>query len=288
MMALAAVTTGCNSFGLCAKRESELNCPTDVRKTVPWCAGEDAVFVCPCGPEGNFYGHRPTCWRDWPTTAAAWRDMSCGPTVVSETTTAGEPNPFRGTQVVPTPAPERMPDPIELPPLPTPEPQLEPQTQPLPQPLLQPKAIEESAQPDVLGPPVLPPKTSAIQQPASTAVAATAPETLPVEVAAPRDTKIKFVAAKSRLTAPVGQAPAPFVEPAAAAVEVVDETMVNHADFAKVVDATNGEETANFLAPADEASAPQQTAGSAPQGNEPLGTASPTFVRPSIKVQLLR
>ena len=70
---------GCHRYGMLVKRESELNCPTDIRKTVPWCAGEDAIFRCPCGPSSNFYGHKPTCWRNWPLPGAKWRDAYCPP-----------------------------------------------------------------------------------------------------------------------------------------------------------------------------------------------------------------
>lgn len=278
MTALAVVTAGCHSFGICAKRESELNCPTDVRKTVPWCAGEDAVFACPCGPNENFYGHRATCWRDWPTSAAAWRDMSCGPTVIAETTTVGESNPFRGQPATPTPAPEAIPNPIELPPLPAPEPQIGPN----------PKAIEEGAKAQPLGPPVLPPKTSAIQQPASTGIATAPTAAAPAAVEAPRDTKIKFVAAKSQLTPPVGLPPAPVIEPAAAAVEVVDEASVAYAEYSSVASVADGPQAVSELPPVADFVAPQQSAANASADNAPLGTASPTFVRPSIKVKLLR
>ncbi|MEM8946767.1 MAG: hypothetical protein AAGD11_16455 [Planctomycetota bacterium] len=75
--ALLAIT-GCKSTGLLAKREAEKCCPTDIRKTVPWCAGEDALFQCPCEPSPVFYGYKPTCWRTWPASGAAWRDVHCG------------------------------------------------------------------------------------------------------------------------------------------------------------------------------------------------------------------
>jgi hypothetical protein len=61
------------------KRASENECPTDIRKTHYWCLGEDAVFHYPCGPDPEFYGHQPTCWREWPTSAAEWRDLHCQP-----------------------------------------------------------------------------------------------------------------------------------------------------------------------------------------------------------------
>lgn len=65
---------GCNHYGCMVKRQSELDCPTDIRKTVPWCAGEDAIFHCPCGPSSTYYGARPPGWRPWPSSGAQWRD----------------------------------------------------------------------------------------------------------------------------------------------------------------------------------------------------------------------
>jgi hypothetical protein len=76
--AIIAAVCGCHSFGAGAKRDAELACPTDIRKTVPWCAGEDAIFHCPCGPGEEFYGHKATCWRVWPAPATVWRDSQCG------------------------------------------------------------------------------------------------------------------------------------------------------------------------------------------------------------------
>jgi hypothetical protein len=69
---------GCHHWGYYPKRQSELNCPTDIRQTIPWCAGEDAVFRCPCGPSPHFYGHKPTCWGNWPAPGPEWRDSYCG------------------------------------------------------------------------------------------------------------------------------------------------------------------------------------------------------------------
>lgn len=76
-MCSALLANGCH-HGLLQKRQSEMNCPTDIRKTIPWCAGEDAIFRCPCGPSSNFYGHKPTCWGYWPAPGAEWRDSYCG------------------------------------------------------------------------------------------------------------------------------------------------------------------------------------------------------------------
>lgn len=78
-LACVVLLSGCHQFGYLVKRESELNCPTDIRQTVPWCAGEDAIFRCPCGPSHDFYGHKPTCWGIWPAPGAQWRDAYCGP-----------------------------------------------------------------------------------------------------------------------------------------------------------------------------------------------------------------
>lgn len=69
--------SGCH-LGLLEKAESERNCPTDIRQTVPWCFGEDAIFYCPCRPGEDFHGHKPTCWKMWPTSGAEWRDVYCG------------------------------------------------------------------------------------------------------------------------------------------------------------------------------------------------------------------
>lgn len=57
----------CQAFPL----PGEGHCPTDARRI--YCgAGEEAVRRCPCGPDRDFYGHKPTEWRAWP---AGWR---CG------------------------------------------------------------------------------------------------------------------------------------------------------------------------------------------------------------------
>ena len=61
-----AVSSGCLCKGICTKRDNELCCPTDVRKTHFWCFGEDAIIHGPCGPKEELYGYEPTCWRAWP------------------------------------------------------------------------------------------------------------------------------------------------------------------------------------------------------------------------------
>src|SRR5690606_29569223 len=74
LIAVVIPLTGCHHYGFLVKREQELECPTDIRQTVPWCAGEDAVFQCPCGPSSHYHGMRPPAWRPWPTSGAEWRD----------------------------------------------------------------------------------------------------------------------------------------------------------------------------------------------------------------------
>ena len=64
--------------GLMMKRKQEIQCPTDIRQKVPWCAGEDALFHGPCGPDSDFYGMKPTCWGEWPASGADWRNAFCG------------------------------------------------------------------------------------------------------------------------------------------------------------------------------------------------------------------
>lgn len=67
----AATSEGCLCCGICTKRENELCCPTDIRKTHCWCFGEDAIMRGPCGPKEELYGYEPTYWRAWPTTFPA-------------------------------------------------------------------------------------------------------------------------------------------------------------------------------------------------------------------------
>ena len=81
LVCLAALS-GCRC-GCLEKRGTELAFPTDVRKSQFWCFGEDALFHYPSSPKGEFYGHRPTCWREWPADGAEWRDLHCGPPIES-------------------------------------------------------------------------------------------------------------------------------------------------------------------------------------------------------------
>jgi hypothetical protein len=76
-----AAASGCH-VGCCSKRASEKKCPTDIRKMHCWCFGEDALFRYPCGPNSIYYGHKATCWREWPSSGSEWRDAHCGPPIV--------------------------------------------------------------------------------------------------------------------------------------------------------------------------------------------------------------
>src|SRR5947208_3719003 len=51
----------------------ECNCPTDARRLY-LATGEEAVRRCPCGPDQQYYGLKPTNWRAWP---AGWRCSTC-------------------------------------------------------------------------------------------------------------------------------------------------------------------------------------------------------------------
>jgi len=118
MILVALATCGCKSVGIGAKREAEKCCPTDIRKTVPWCAGEDALFQCPCEPDATYYGYKPTCWGIWPSSGAAWRDSHCGHVhhgaILTELTNRNpELIPLPQTESYPTPMPEIPSQPLQ-------------------------------------------------------------------------------------------------------------------------------------------------------------------------------
>jgi hypothetical protein len=70
LLALAP-TSGCFCLALPLPGENE--CPTDARRLYCTC-GEEAVRRCPCGPDREFYGLKPTCWREWPE---GWQCNGC-------------------------------------------------------------------------------------------------------------------------------------------------------------------------------------------------------------------
>lgn len=57
-------------LGGCTLSRNEDCCPTDARRLVYSCAGQEAVRQGPCGPNEAYYGHHPTCWSAWPD---GWR-----------------------------------------------------------------------------------------------------------------------------------------------------------------------------------------------------------------------
>jgi hypothetical protein len=126
---LIAAVSGCHSHGAMVKREAESSCPTDIRQMVPWCAGEDAIFHCPCGLSGEFHGHKPTCWRTWPAPATVWRDSYCGGVLTEMPVVADEP------EMMVLPPMEEVPAPVEEAPIETLEGEgaAAPTLQPLPQ-----------------------------------------------------------------------------------------------------------------------------------------------------------
>ncbi|HEY3395252.1 MAG TPA: hypothetical protein VGK58_21300 [Lacipirellulaceae bacterium] len=81
------------------------------------------MFRYPCGPNRVFYGHKATCWREWPTSGSHWRDVHCGPPMSPEVmpheaelfgvpgagpvpAEGDETNPFRGEAGEAPPLPE--------------------------------------------------------------------------------------------------------------------------------------------------------------------------------------
>jgi hypothetical protein len=65
---LACVLAGCCCQAIPCLPD-ERHCPTDARRLY-WTFGEEAVRRCPCGPDREFYGLKPTQWRSWPE---GWR-----------------------------------------------------------------------------------------------------------------------------------------------------------------------------------------------------------------------
>src|SRR3954467_589064 len=63
----------------------ECQCPTDARNLYLG-TGEEAVRRCPCGPDQQFYGLKPTNWRAWPD---GWRCNTCAH--IPESATYEEP-----------------------------------------------------------------------------------------------------------------------------------------------------------------------------------------------------
>src|SRR5262245_39153873 len=70
-LALLAAASGCCCQAVPLPDENR--CPTDARRLYCSC-GEEAVRRGPLGPGSEFYGLKPTCWREWPE---GWRCNGC-------------------------------------------------------------------------------------------------------------------------------------------------------------------------------------------------------------------
>jgi hypothetical protein len=126
-----AVSSGC-ICGACTKRENELCCPTDIRKTHFWCFGEDAIIHGPCGPKPEFYGYEPTCWREFPEVPPCCDTHSCGVPISPPPLNEAPPS-SPTEQLPPAPSPQNV-DPFSgnLHPVPRPSPPLPEQSSALP------------------------------------------------------------------------------------------------------------------------------------------------------------
>ena len=77
--------SGCCLPGIPLPGENQ--CPTDARRLYCTC-GEEAVRRCPCGPDREFYGLKPTCWREWPE---GWQCNGCEGLPYVDRDLCGEP-----------------------------------------------------------------------------------------------------------------------------------------------------------------------------------------------------
>lgn len=82
---------GVASVGCQLNRSEEQCCPTDARRLVYSCAGQEAVRQGPCGPNEAFYGHHPTCWGSWPNGWEVYQADHCAQaTAVAATPVASD------------------------------------------------------------------------------------------------------------------------------------------------------------------------------------------------------
>lgn len=72
LLGTLAVVSGCCCQAI--PLPGECDCPTDARRLY-WSCGEEAVRRCPCGPDHEYYGLKPTSWRQWPV---GWRCSQSG------------------------------------------------------------------------------------------------------------------------------------------------------------------------------------------------------------------
>ncbi|MCA9260168.1 MAG: hypothetical protein KDA61_13245 [Planctomycetales bacterium] len=142
VVALAA--SGCHLN--MAYRDGEGSCPTDARAI--YCGvGEQAVRKCPCHPDEQFHGYKPTCWNAWPTGWDAYRDERCAAACACET-----PAVMSEPMVETTPTPAYEPAPTVLPAYESlPRPSVDPQSGPKVAPKIE--IRNEPAAPPVTTPP---------------------------------------------------------------------------------------------------------------------------------------
>jgi hypothetical protein len=226
LLSLAGVS-GC--FCQAVPLPGECHCPTDARRLYCTC-GEEAVRRCPCGPDHEFYGLKPTCWREWP---AGWGcngiegfpyvdHASCGeplaesPVVEAPTSNeSGLSNPFRSDQEAELPVPPATP-------------QISPK-QPTPAQAAPVRLIPPQATP--AAPPVLP-KTPPQTAPVNQAPVETAPPNRKSATENPADksTILVIVPPKAPAAAPpiasVAQVEAPVPQPMPVASAAVKMTAV--------------------------------------------------------------
>jgi hypothetical protein len=225
---------------------AENQCPTDARALYLAC-GEEAVRRCPCGPDRDYYGLKPTSWRSWPE---GWNasgyppmpgGMACGECGDGScdgpaSTDVDFSNPFRGKGA------------IEV----------------LPQPTLAP---EQKATP------ATPPKTAPVEKTPAKEPAAPAPlpefEMAPAELTLPKDEPKAIEPAEK---SPAEKAPTESKEPAVKALPTPPQATAEQPPTARVTPI----ESAPALPTPPQSSAPViPPQDNSPKAAEPTKNESP-------------
>lgn len=177
----------------------ENQCPTDARRLYLAC-GEEAVRRCPCGPDREYYGLKPTCWRQWPegwrcgqTGCASCRNgASCAEPVCEESIAAQiDPNPFRSDTY--SNRPQQTPATLPL---------LEKVPANKPAPVSGPAEIPAAKNPTTVSPPIQVPAVNTVP-----------PQAGPVPVPPPRVTPLEIKPSQTTpLAIPPAQSPPPPVQ----------------------------------------------------------------------------
>ena len=85
LLALLSLAGASGCFCQAVPLPGERCCPTDARRLYCTC-GEEAVRRGPCGPDSQFYGLKPTCWRAYRLNGASSRDgRGITPSLVART-----------------------------------------------------------------------------------------------------------------------------------------------------------------------------------------------------------